>query len=122
LDYKSVIRPSLSRFRSLSTLYVNDLAKGNGWSLSPFNFLEIDMNAKQLFSVAAWLAVSSVSSVALAQAPAAGKPAVAASQNAGAETKSRTDKMPAQPDAKKAKPAGHDHKEDGPKKTIYSGA
>ncbi|HWW99648.1 hypothetical protein [Collimonas sp.] len=119
MDYKSVIRPSPSRFPLLPTLYVNDLAKGNGWSLSPFNFLEIDMNAKQLFSVAALLAVSSV---AMAQAPAAEKPAGTVSQNAGAETKSRTDKMQAQPDAKKSRSTAHDHKEDGPKKTIYSGA
>lgn len=77
------------------------------------------MNAKQLFSVVALLTASGI---AMAQAPAAEKPAGAVSQNAGAEAKSRADKMQTQPDATRTRPTAHDHKNDGPKKTIYSGA
>ncbi|WP_211473584.1 hypothetical protein [Collimonas humicola] len=77
------------------------------------------MNAKQLFSIVALL---SASGIAMAQAPVAEKPAGAVVQNASAETKNRTDKKQAQADGKPAKPSAHDHKEDGPKKTIHSGA
>lgn len=74
------------------------------------------MNTKQLFSI---LALLTASGVAMAQAPAAEKPAAAASQNASAESKN---KMPAMQEGKKAKSAAHEHKDDGPKKTIHSGA
>lgn len=76
------------------------------------------MNAKQLFSVVALLTASGV---AMAQTPAAEKPA-AASQSAAAEASARMDKSQAQPAPQKAKSSAHDHKDDGPKKTIYSGA
>jgi hypothetical protein len=77
------------------------------------------MNAKQLFSIVALL---SASGIAMAQAPVAEKPAGAVVQNASAETKDRMDKKQAQADGKPAKSSAHDHKEDGPKKTIHSGA
>jgi len=77
------------------------------------------MNAKQLFSIAVLLTASGV---ALAQAPAAEKPGVTVTQSAGAEAKKRMDQKPVMPEGKKAKSSAHDHKEDGPKKNIYSGA
>ncbi|MGB7196485.1 MAG: hypothetical protein WBD81_23780 [Collimonas pratensis] len=77
------------------------------------------MNAKQLFSM---MTLLTASGVAMAQAPAAEKPAAATSQNAGAQASARTDKNQAQPAPQKAKSSVHDHKEDGPKKTIHSGA
>ncbi|AMO95866.1 hypothetical protein CFter6_3218 [Collimonas fungivorans] len=64
------------------------------------------MNAKQLFTV---LTLITASGVALAQAPAADKPAAPAKAEATKE-------------AGKSKSGKHDHKQDGPKKSIYSGA
>ncbi|MEO6919360.1 MAG: hypothetical protein ABI171_10190 [Collimonas sp.] len=73
------------------------------------------MNAKQLLSIAALLTASGI---ALAQTP---SPAPA-TQNAGAETAKSVEKKPAQTDGKKSKASAHDHKNDSPKKNIYSGA
>lgn len=69
------------------------------------------MNAKQLFTV---LTLITASGVALAQAPAADKPA--------APAKAEATKEAGKPDAGKSKSGKHDHKQDGPKKSIYSGA
>ncbi|MDB5765583.1 MAG: hypothetical protein JWQ61_397 [Collimonas fungivorans] len=69
------------------------------------------MNAKQLFAV---LTLITASGVALAQAPAADKPA--------APAKAEATKEAAKPAAGKNKSSTHDHKQDGPKKSIYSGA
>ncbi|AIY41228.1 hypothetical protein LT85_2070 [Collimonas arenae] len=71
------------------------------------------MNAKQLLSAVALLTASGI---ALAQTP------VPVTQKADAETAKSMEKKPAQADGKKSKSSAHDHKEDGPKKNIYSGA
>jgi hypothetical protein len=75
------------------------------------NFLEIEMNAKQIFAV---LTLMAASGAALAQAPAADKPAAPAS--------TETAKEAGKAAAGKSKSGTHDHKQDGPKKSIYSGA
>lgn len=68
------------------------------------------MNAKQLFAV---LTLMAAGGAALAQAPAADKPA--------APAKTETAKEAGKAAAGKNKSGTHDHKQDGPKKSIYSG-
>ena len=76
------------------------------------------MNVKQLFAIVTLLAASGV---VLAQAPAADKSASAA-KNSSTDSKATVAQETSKPADGKSKSSAHDHKEDGPKKSIHSGA
>jgi hypothetical protein len=83
--------------------------------------LEIEMNVKQLFAIMTLLAASGAA-MAQAPAPTANKPAAAAKTSGSADSKANVAQEASQPAAGKSKSSKHDHKDDGPKKSIYSGA